>query len=358
MGESFSVNSAADKTGYAISGDAVRFLFAVDLRLDTPFAGGPGIGAVLSRLRDIPFEALRRLVDCALERRVDCVLLAGRICDAAMSSITTRFFLIEQIDRLAAAGIVCYVGEGEADFLFRENAVHPLVEFFDAFPACREGATVSTGTLQGRSMDEAGPRGAWLVSLKRDGTFEREFLELDALRLQVCEEDIDDESAPPLSVRWTGLKERLRLEANGRSVLVRLRLKRKAGSDLLYEDDRCINLMQTLNAGEELKKNFVVIDYIDYENLDIDQEKGYPSGDENFCGEDDLVSDFRQEIAAFTSRIDSRVALFDVLKERGLLKRILADTPAAGLLEEITETDMDEILKDACAGLAGEIFGA
>ncbi|MDR3265478.1 MAG: hypothetical protein LBT15_05655 [Synergistaceae bacterium] len=364
------------------------FLHAADLRLDTPFTGGAGMELVLPRMRDILFEALRRLVDCALAREAGFVLLTGallteKFSDASACSLRTRFFLIEQMSRLSAAGIACYVEDGGAGFLFeRLPLLRPLDEVLETFPLMREAISVSPGTLQGRGMEETGPHGAWWVSLRADGTFEREFLELDALRLRECEQDVSAENRESLPVLLADLKERLRLEADGRSTLLRLKLRGRidGGSDEWKRD-----LMDLLNAGEDRKKNFVILDYIEGERAEetalFSDAESFLNGESflnreifreeenlnnlnfkeenfqenNFSGEDDLISDFRLEVSSFTSRIDSRLALFDVLKERDLLKRVLADGAAASFLEEISETDMDDIMKDACARLTEEI---
>jgi hypothetical protein len=318
---------------------------------------------VLPRLQGILFEALRRFVDCALEREAGFVLLTGRLCDASACSIRTRFFLMEQMSRLSAAGIACYIEDDGAGFLFeRFPLLRPLDEVLGTFPLLREAIAVSPETLQGRGFEESGPHGAWWVSLKADGTFEREFMELDALRLRVCEQDVSAESRESLPVLLADLKERLRLEANGRPTLLRLTLKGRPDGGEERDEWKWTDLVELFNAGEDLKKNFVILDDTEKENEA--EEAEFFSNEEFFregedCGaEDDFISDFRFEVSSFMSQIDSRLALFDVLKERGLLKCVLANGAAASFLEELSEADMGGIMRDACARLTGEAWRA
>jgi hypothetical protein len=365
------------------SENAICFLHAADLRPDAPFSGGPGLEDVLFRLRDIPWEALGRLVDYAIAEKVDFAVLSGVLHDPSLCSVRTRFLLLEQFDRLAGAQISCYVEEQERVFLFGagetekpEEAtkidrpcfsfVRPIDELPAAFPvlstALKEELASSPGPLQGRGLNEAGPHGAWRVTLKGDGTLERQFVELDALRLETWEEKIDFETEDAAAAFLVSLKERFR--ALGRPLALRLKIvgkfppdrelaEEKEGESSLKNVEKWIKFF---NEDEALKKNFVILDWIDWTETELSKEAiSSADGDLPEGGSDDLLSDFRGEISFFTSKIDSRLALYDVLKEKGLLKRVLADEGTAPLLEEMTEADMDKILRNACGRLSREI---
>lgn len=93
-----------------------QFLHAADLHLDSPLTG-------LARYEGLPAEeirnasrlALARLVDCALERRVRFVVLAGDIYDGSWRDAATGLFFAGQMARLRRAGIPVYLIQGNHD---------------------------------------------------------------------------------------------------------------------------------------------------------------------------------------------------------------------------------------------------
>lgn len=91
----------------------MRLLHIADVHLDTPFAGRSD--EVRRRLREASREALRRAVGCALTERVHAVLLAGDLFDGERMSFQTERFLLDELGRLAAAGIPVVYATGNHD---------------------------------------------------------------------------------------------------------------------------------------------------------------------------------------------------------------------------------------------------
>ncbi|MCL2009201.1 MAG: hypothetical protein FWG71_01475 [Synergistaceae bacterium] len=332
----------------------VKFLYAADFRLDSPLALGEGGGEFAPLARGVAYEAARRLVDCALYRGVDFVLMRGELCDA-YSGPKALLFLAEQTARLSEAGVACYIlNEGaafEAEWLAEfpdgvkwlanpedpEAAVFTKREFSLPLAPLLESVPPP---LQGLSHDESGPRGAWLIFLPDKGEPSKEFIELDVLRWESCEMDVTSlETEEALTAFWKTLKDSFRERERERSVLLHLKLtgvmKKRS---IFYGEDftrGTETLMEKLNADEDVRGNFVLVDL-----LSDDAVPPPPSPT------DALEADFWEEAAFFKSGMDLRVGLLDALKERGMLKRVLA-SDAAPLLENMTESDVESLLKDS-----------
>ncbi len=79
------------------------------------------------------YDAFARLVDCALEKEVDFLLLAGDVYDCEERSIKANRFFKEQCQRLAEAGIKVYLIAGNHDPLGKKrelfNLPDNLIEF-------------------------------------------------------------------------------------------------------------------------------------------------------------------------------------------------------------------------------------
>ena len=90
-----------------------KFLHLADVHLDTTFLGRSD--EVRQRLRSALRTAFERAVDCALEERVDALLIAGDLFDGERLSFTTERFLLTQCGRLEEAGIACFYATGNHD---------------------------------------------------------------------------------------------------------------------------------------------------------------------------------------------------------------------------------------------------
>ena len=91
----------------------MRFIHAADIHLDTAFSSRSE--TVRTRLREASRTAFRRLVDLALDERVDVVVLAGDLFDDGRLSFQTERFLLEQLHRLEQAGVPVVYATGNHD---------------------------------------------------------------------------------------------------------------------------------------------------------------------------------------------------------------------------------------------------
>lgn len=90
-----------------------KFLHLADIHLDTTFLCRSD--TLRARLRDALRTAFERAIDCAVEERVDAVLIAGDLFDNDRLSFSTERFLLEQLYRLHHAGVACFYVTGNHD---------------------------------------------------------------------------------------------------------------------------------------------------------------------------------------------------------------------------------------------------
>ncbi len=102
-----------------------RFLHASDFRLDVVMRGLAEVPDHLrDRLLDAPYTAARRVFDTAISERVAFVLLSGNIIQPDRAGPRGTAFLVEQFERVAAAGIDVYWAASESD---RPEALPPVL---------------------------------------------------------------------------------------------------------------------------------------------------------------------------------------------------------------------------------------
>ena len=100
----------------------IRFIHAADLHLDTPFSGLEQTSKRLAgKLREAPFESFSRIVDIAIEKKVDFVLLAGDLYNTKRVNIKAQSLFIEQLNRLEKIDIPVYLIRGNHDYLTEES---------------------------------------------------------------------------------------------------------------------------------------------------------------------------------------------------------------------------------------------
>ncbi|WP_158555924.1 metallophosphoesterase family protein [Peribacillus glennii] len=96
----------------------IVFIHAADLHLDSPFAGLKNVPSFIKdRLRESSFQSFQRIVDIAIFRQVDFVLLAGDIYDSENRSLRTQIRFRKELERLGEAGIQVYMIHGNHDHL-------------------------------------------------------------------------------------------------------------------------------------------------------------------------------------------------------------------------------------------------
>lgn len=96
------------------------FLHAADLHLGSPFVGiGKSNPKLQEHLQNAYFKSFRKLVDLAISRTVDLVLLSGDIFDDDRPSLQTQKIFRDGLNRLTAKGIpvVIILGNHDADLL-------------------------------------------------------------------------------------------------------------------------------------------------------------------------------------------------------------------------------------------------
>jgi exonuclease SbcD len=111
-----------------------RFLHAADLHLDSPLKGLEADPAAPAELiRGATRRALGRLVDLAVEEKVDFVLIAGDIYDGDWPDFGTGLFFAAQMRRLTTSGIPVFVIRGNHDAANRmtRSLRMPHVTIFD-----------------------------------------------------------------------------------------------------------------------------------------------------------------------------------------------------------------------------------
>lgn len=94
----------------------IRFLHAADVHLDSPLRGLERYdGAPVDRIRGASRTAFDRLVDLAIDRRVDFVVIAGDLYDGDWKDYNTGLYLASRLNRLRDAGIPVVLIKGNHD---------------------------------------------------------------------------------------------------------------------------------------------------------------------------------------------------------------------------------------------------
>src|ERR1700752_944483 len=95
---------------------AISFLHAADIHLDSPLTGlGRHHSAPVERTRAATRRAFTRLIDTAIEKRVDFVLIAGDLYDGDWRDYNTGLYLTRHLGRLRDAAIPVFVIAGNHD---------------------------------------------------------------------------------------------------------------------------------------------------------------------------------------------------------------------------------------------------
>lgn len=121
-----------------------RFVHCADLHLDSPFRGlGEVSPALQGILCDATFQAFEHIVDLAIKREADCLLIAGDVYDAVDRSLRALTRLRHQFERLAERGISVFVCHGNHDPLSGWGARFTLPENVHVF----EGGPIESRPL-------------------------------------------------------------------------------------------------------------------------------------------------------------------------------------------------------------------
>ena len=80
---------------------AISFLHAADIHLDSPLKGLERYeNAPVDRMRQATRRAFERLINLAIEKRVDFVVIAGDLYDGDCRDYNTGLYLTKQLGRL------------------------------------------------------------------------------------------------------------------------------------------------------------------------------------------------------------------------------------------------------------------
>lgn len=153
----------------------VTFVHGADLHLDAPFSG---VDATDPRVRDAlvasTLEALDRLVDLCVDRRVDFLVLAGDVYNQSDVFLRTEFAFQAACGRLAAAHIPVFIARGNHDPANRRSSGLAMPEGVHVFserevervPVVRDGEVVCA--LYGRSFQKAAEMANLALEFARD----------------------------------------------------------------------------------------------------------------------------------------------------------------------------------------------
>jgi exonuclease SbcD len=95
---------------------AITFLHAADIHLDSPLKGLERYeNAPVERIRGATRRAFTRLVDLAIEKHVDFVLIAGDLYDGDWRDYNTGLYLVRQLGRLREQQISVFLIAGNHD---------------------------------------------------------------------------------------------------------------------------------------------------------------------------------------------------------------------------------------------------
>ena len=93
-----------------------KFIHAADIHLDSPLRGLEQYdGAPLDEIRAATRRALENLVELAIEREVDFVLIAGDLYDGNWKDYNTGLYFVSQVVKLRTAGIPTFIISGNHD---------------------------------------------------------------------------------------------------------------------------------------------------------------------------------------------------------------------------------------------------
>lgn len=96
----------------------VKFIHCADLHLDSPFVGLRNLPSrIYEQTKQSTFVSFSKIIDTAIEEKVDFIIIAGDIYDGEDRSIRAQLFFREQMERLAQKGIHAFLVYGNHDHL-------------------------------------------------------------------------------------------------------------------------------------------------------------------------------------------------------------------------------------------------
>ena len=151
------------------------FIHTADLHLDSPFIGlKQADDEVSSLIKDATFRAFDNVVDLALSEKVDFLLVAGDVYDAADRSLRAQLKFARGLNRLAAVGIRSFVCHGNHDPLDGWSASLDWPDEVHIFGPELESVSVAVGgeetvRIQGISYPHSQIDGSFARGFQRQG---------------------------------------------------------------------------------------------------------------------------------------------------------------------------------------------
>jgi len=94
----------------------MKFIHCADVHLDTPLQGlAQYPGAPVNEIRNATRRAFEKVLDAAVSKRVDFLIIAGDLYDTGLKSFESALFFNKQMVRLKDAGIDVYLIYGNHD---------------------------------------------------------------------------------------------------------------------------------------------------------------------------------------------------------------------------------------------------
>ncbi|GEL78801.1 metallophosphoesterase family protein [Tenuibacillus multivorans] len=102
---------------------SIRFLHAADLHLDSPYKGMKNLpNSIFKDIKESTLMAFNRLINLAIDQRVDFVLFVGDLFDQYSASIKSRMVLKHGLEKLKEHNIQVYISFGNHDYRMQEKA--------------------------------------------------------------------------------------------------------------------------------------------------------------------------------------------------------------------------------------------
>ncbi|MFZ4780654.1 MAG: metallophosphoesterase family protein [Terrimicrobiaceae bacterium] len=121
----------------------MRFIHCADLHLDSPLRGLERYeGAPVDEMRQATRRSFVNIVDLALERDADCLLIAGDVFDGDWLDFNTGLFFANQLRRLADRDIRVFIVRGNHDALSKISKAVPLPKNTHVFKASKPETVV------------------------------------------------------------------------------------------------------------------------------------------------------------------------------------------------------------------------
>ncbi|OZU87913.1 DNA repair exonuclease [Virgibacillus indicus] len=129
----------------------ISFIHAADLHLDSPFKGLANLPEhIFERLYNSTFTALNRLVDAAIAKEVDFVLIAGDLFDNEKQSLKAQIRLRRAFEELKRHEINVYLSYGNHDFI--NGNIHPVTYPDNVFIFSDENVSQFIYEKEGREL--------------------------------------------------------------------------------------------------------------------------------------------------------------------------------------------------------------